>query len=118
MVTRKELEEYRSRAEEMRAMRARMRAAKLKADESDREADRARWREAEAMYDAIADEQEDALIRMGAEIALLPNADHRRAIMYRYIDGMSREAAARKMHVSSSMLDKYVRAGLEELEKE
>lgn len=118
MVTRRELEGYRSAVREAAEMRARMRQAELSAMESEREKDRDRARSAAAMYDAMADVREYELTRIMAEIDALDDVDQRRAITLRYIDGLSRTAAAMRMEKSPEAIDKYVAAGIKELESE
>lgn len=118
MVTRKQLEEYRSAVREVSELRARMRQAELSAMESAREEDRDRARSAAARYDAIADVREMELMRIIAEVDALGDVDQRRAITLRYIDGLSRTATAMRMDKSPDMIDKYVAAGIRELEKE
>lgn len=118
MVTRKQLEEYRSAVREVSELRARMRQAELTAMESEREADRDRARERAAQYDAVADVRELELMRIIAEVDALADVDQRRAITLRYIDGLSRTAAAMRMERSPEAIDKYVAAGIRELEKE
>ncbi len=118
MVTKRQLEEYRSAVREVTELRSRMRQAELSAMESAREEDRDRARSAAARYDAMADVREYELSRILAEIDALDNVDQRRAVTLRYIDGMSRTAAAMRMERSPEAIDKYVAAGIRELEKE
>lgn len=118
MVTRKQLEEYRSAVREVSELRARMRQAELSAMESEREEDRDRARARAAQYDVVADAREMELMRIIAEVDSLDDVNQRRAITLRYIDGLSRTAAAMRMEKSPEAIDKYVAEGIRELEKE
>ena len=118
MVTRKRLEGYRSAVREVSELRARMRQAELSAMESAREEDRDRARSRAAQYDAMAGVRELELMRIIAAVDALDDVDQRRAITLRYIDGLSRTAAAMRMERSPEAIDKYVAAGIKELEKE
>lgn len=118
MVTRKQLEEYRSGTKEVREMRARMRTAELEALHSGREEDAERARSAAAEYDAMAEVRELELMQVLAAIDGLENVQQRRALMLIYVDGLSRTAAAMRMERSPEAIDKYIAAGIRELEKE
>ena len=118
MVTRKQLEEYRSGMREVRELRAKMRQAELSAMESETDSEKRRALELTARYEAMADEREDTLLAIITEIDALESADQRRVIHMRYVDGLSRTATAMRMGLSDSMVDKHCAAAIRELEKE
>lgn len=111
MVTRKDLEQYRSVRQEIMELRAKARQAELAGDAM-------AARETAAMYSAFAEERADELMRIETEIDALASADQRRVIRMRYVDGLNRVQVAQRMHMSESTVDKYVAAALRELERE
>lgn len=112
MVTRQELEQYRSARQEIMELRAKARQAELGGTES------IAARETAALYGAMAEARADELVRIELAIDALPSADQRRAVRMRYVDGLSRVQVAQRMHLSESAVDKYVAAALRELERE
>ena len=112
MVTRRELEEYRSAKRELAELRARMRQAELGGTDS------IAARETAALYGAMAEARADELVRIELAIDALGSADQRRAVRMRYVDGLSRVQVAARMHLSEAMVDKHVAAALRELERE
>jgi DNA-directed RNA polymerase specialized sigma24 family protein len=111
VVTKQELEQYRSARQELAEIKAKARQAELAGDAM-------AARETAAMYSAFAEERADELLRIETEIDALSSADQRRAVRMRYVDGMNRIQVAQRMHVSESAVDKYVAAALRELERE
>ena len=118
MVTRKQLEEYKSCKEELVELRSAMRQAELAAMESERECDRKRARDMAERYEAMMEVRADELAAIEAEIDALASANQRRALRLRYVHGLSRTAAAIRMEKSPESVDKYVADGIRELEKE
>ncbi len=118
MVTKKQLEKYRSGIREVQELRSLMREAERTAERRERAEDKKRALYEAARYDALADERADELERIDMEIDALPDADQRRVIRMRYVEGMSRAATARRMERSLESVDKYTAAAIRELEKE
>ncbi len=118
MVTRKELEGYRSSRDELRDLRARMRQAELAAMESDRESDRERAITAAQRYETLADERADEMERIEAEIDNLGKSDQRRIVRMRYIDGLRIRDIARRVSYSERQVKRIIDAAVAELEQE
>ncbi len=109
MITREELERFRSGRKEIAEIRAEVRKAEL-------EGSGARNGYTIAMYEAIAAERADELERIEMEINNLESADHRRVLRMRYIDGLSIKAAARKMHYSERQTKRILARAIEMIE--
>ncbi len=113
MVTREQLRDYRSKVEELRKLRARMRSAELAAMESERESDR-RYAETMAqLYDAQIAECEEEMMQIQAGIANLGSARLRETVRLRYVDGKSLVEIARIQHCD----ERTVKRCLQEAER-
>lgn len=87
MVTREEIKGYRYMQRELRELKARMRQAELAAMESEREADREAAETRRQIYDTLADECADALMRIEAAISTLQAPRMREIVRMKYVDG-------------------------------
>ena len=109
MITRDELERFRSGRKEIAEIRAEVRKAEL-------EGSGERVAYTITMYEAIEAERADELERIEIEINHLESADHRRVLRMRYIDGLSIKAAARKMHYSERQTKRILARAIEMIE--
>ena len=110
MITREELERFRSGRKEIAEIRAEIKQAELDGSGT-------RNGYTIAMYEAIAAERADELERIEIEINHMESADHRRVLRMRYIDGMSIKAAARKMHYSERQTKRILARAIEMIEE-
>ena len=109
MITREELERFRSGRREIAEIRAEIRKAEL-------EGSGARIEYTIAMYQAIEAERAEELERIELEINSMQSADHRRVLRMRYIDGLSIKEAARKMHYSERQMKRILARAIEMIE--
>ena len=110
MITREELERFRSGRKEIAEIRAEIKQAELDGSGT-------RNGYTIAMYEAIAAERADELERIEIEINHMESADHRRVLRMRYIDGLSIKAAARKMHYSERQTKRILARAIEMIEE-
>ena len=118
MLTKAELEAYRGMQKELRELKARMRQAEIAAMESEREADREAAEARGQIYDALADECTDVLMRIEAAISALPAPRMREMVRMRYVDGRGNLEIAMRMGCDERTVKRVIREAIGIMEEE